>query len=1220
MAFDFGLVKKVYDVLAPEHWNKIIKARANDLNPLAGGIAANEDLIRALRQAWISAAQQVFGAVAAQSGSPEWRAERAAIAHSTGVIDQRLKQIRDASFDRGKAPEPSPIDGFLDDVLNGVPEYVLARDLALSERLTREFAATLQSVMGWDTPVSELYGIAAGSGRRFGELVFAAFAEIVKHPAQHQESAAAFQVAQESMTRGVVRETLSTAQAIEQKIDRIEERLGSTAAPPTFEWPLAQSFVQHIEEKSEGFTGRELLQQRVLDWLGAAKAEQVMLIAAPFGVGKSAFMAHLCRTLAGRGMKTAVHFCRFDAQDTLEPGKIVRSLAAQFAADVQAYRDALAAGSEAQRALAAADTDARTAWSRGVVDLLMRLADLKPDQPHVVLIDGLDESLELHNAQAGGKGSLLDLVLMASASRLPPWVRVIISSREVPQLGGRTDSFKRIDMLGNHGLENREDLVQYVRSRCRHERVQQLLQQASREEHEFVQRLADLCEGKFLLAQYLMNEAQKSDFDAAALDRLLRRSRDIPGMDAFYESVFDRRVSDNAKLDPARVAAVLGVVVVALDPLPEAAIADVLADARITAGDVRAVVDALGGLLKSDGQGGITFDHFSIEQWLDPTKEEGQRNGRAKAGAHAIDRPASTERLQVHCQRFAEAADPLAAAKSFAGYLQRRGVVHLLDRDALPSALSLLVALQARGQRAPAAKGRLAETLRALEAQLIDAIDQRLDAIDEGDAAPADALRQLAPQHLARLLQTRDYETGKFQPVIRTLVQFHPQAWPGIGRRLLEHDDDDLVLRADIGVAQARAWHSSSERAREHLLGDIEAMAHDAQDDGRREIAGYALKHICQRIHGGAWWRDVAGTLKALAGRYARSETSVDRMVAGEMLLSLAMQGEPVMQWFAPDPALDAFWDPSWPNLRADIAAIRAAVPAGAPPAGAEMEQAVASCAEHDALAQRLTDRLLADALFTASDSSPGLSRLHGIVASMAEQQCDKAVLDAALPDIEAIVDDPQQRELVFDLVCRLMLHPLWDVTESASNLVADLIKRQGRSNRWWLIERLLASDAALWRLRYGAVDAAYTAGAVDGCAKFKQALLQVGRDAHCRVRGICADDFRAWVLYADAPARRAILRDPEIVALLRCWLEEADDTWLLEYLHLLTHELAHGRLRDPAALKALLPEKLSRFLAPDGARAFYDLSGDEFLARIEAQRRAEWQALRGVRPSAAGS
>lgn len=52
--------------------------------------------------------------------------------------------------------------------------------------------------------------------------------------------------------------------------------------------------------------------------------------------------------------------------------------------------------------------------------------------------------------------------------------------------------------------------------------------------------------------------------------------------------------------------------------------------------------------------------------------------------------------------------------------------------------------------------------------------------------------------------------------------------------------------------------------------------------------------------------------LQGLAHAYAISASATERMVAGEMLLALALQGEPVTDWWAQDAACTAFCNPYW--------------------------------------------------------------------------------------------------------------------------------------------------------------------------------------------------------------------------------------------------------------------------------------------------------------------
>jgi hypothetical protein len=1008
----------------------------------------------------------------------------------------------------------------------------------------------------------------------------------------------------------------SIKQMLQTIIDMLSQARG--ASEVAFTWPKARDFSAFLANHGKSFTGRAGLKALVLDWLRdpGSDAKQAMLILAPFGVGKSAFMAHLVQSLPGEGMRVVMHFCRFDEQDTLQPGKIIRSLAAQFKDLLPAYKAAVEADPEIQKALSGAESDPMQAWNLAVVDPLVASGPPEERQPLVLLIDGLDESLELHNAGAEQGGSLLDMILKGTASRLPPWIRIVTSSREVPQFGAQVQRFKQVHMLEGPGQDNRQDLESFIRVRAQGGRLQQLLRDAEMDEDGFVKSLCDLCDGKFLLAHYLTDDALAPDFDSEDLAAVLRRSREIPGMDAYYEWVFAKRVQ-RAQVHKSKTKAVLGQVAVALAPLPEKAIADVLRDESVSEEDVSRVVAALGGLLRYDEHAGVTFDHLSIEQWLDKSRPEGQtRTGHAKAGEFAIERDEAMSRLQAHCKRMTGQPYPLLVGRGIARYLGKYGVVHLVESGEVAGALSLLMALPLHATASPRSRGAPPPPPppRRLETCVLDAIRRTLQAFDAGDAGALETLNKLDARHLHRLLKSRDYETGKYQPILRTLMQFKPKDWPDIKAQCLEDLADDLVFRNDIGVAYAEAWYSSSGEDKRRLLDVIVTMACDEGKADEREMAGYALKQICQKIDPRPWWSEIESTVRELAARYALSNDAVDRMVAGEMLLALALQGVPVRDWFAGCEGEKRFWQPYWPNLRMDIEAI--CVHSGAAlswpePVPAEVQNSLGAAQAQRDRAAALAQQFEKHPLFAESAPAPNLWRLHWAVGSLEDQQCDKVGLDESLEALVELLDRPQSRQTIFDAISRLMLHPSWDLTESGASLVAHLIKRKGRSHGpWWLITDLLKSDPTHWRLLYGAVDAAYNVGGVDGYQMFRQALVQVGHVPQCRVRGICADDLRMWVKQSAISKKREILADPEIRKLLQCWLETADDTWLLEYLHLLFNELWTGKDGEADLLAGLMPAKLSPYLRSDGGRPFYEQSADEFLAAIEAQRQAEWQAL----------
>jgi hypothetical protein len=581
-----------------------------------------------------------------------------------------------------------------------------------------------------------------------------------------------------------------------------------------------------------------------------------------------------------------------------------------------------------------------------------------------------------------------------------------------------------------------------------------------------------------------------------------------------------------------------------------------------------------------------------------------------KAGDLAIDRKASVARLQRHCLERARAARPVDEDDEFADYLGAHGVGHLVDAGETPIALALLMAPRPQ----PRGPALVRPPSRRHEVRIIDAIDGALRSIDSSQGSPAASAAMLArldPSHLSSLLAHRDYETGKYRPVIRALIQFHPQAWSRVAPQVVAADD--IVARNDIGVAHAEAWHAGEGAEREDRFAQIVGLARsDNADD--REIAGYALKHIAQKLEPGPgpWWQDLGtDVFRDLVAGYACSGNAIDRMVGGEIMLALTLQGVDVTTWLDGREGQGRFWQPPWANQRVDVVSIHAhgsGVLRWAGPRPADLEGSFAS-----ALAQR-DEAIALGAAFGrhaqfSSDARPSLQRLSWAVGAIAErahvqfgdQQCDKVALDETLDELVELVDQPESRDLVYKVIRRLMLHPLWDLTETGSSLVADLVKRKGRTNGpWWIIDRLLDEKPVFWRLLYGGVDAAFNLGGVDRFAAFGRALAKVGTVAQCRVRGICADNLRMWLKRSTPQERRSILDDAGVRRALRCWVETADDEWLLEYVHLIFRESV-----PPDLVHDLLVEPRSPYLdvAPGGA--FHQLTPDEFRDAIERLRQA---------------
>ena len=155
----------------------------------------------------------------------------------------------------------------------------------------------------------------------------------------------------------------------------------------------------------------------VEEWLSSP--HRVLWITGEAGVGKSAMAAWLCDNLPEIA---AYHFCRFGNSDRVDPRQALFSLAYQLSTQIPVYQERLNASPLDSSRI---EPNLPTVFDRLFVNLLDDAVPLA-NQPHVLLIDALDE------ATRNGRNELAALI-GEEFHRLPPWLRVIVTSRPYEQ-------------------------------------------------------------------------------------------------------------------------------------------------------------------------------------------------------------------------------------------------------------------------------------------------------------------------------------------------------------------------------------------------------------------------------------------------------------------------------------------------------------------------------------------------------------------------------------------------------------------------------------------------------------------------------------------------------------------------------------------------------------------------------------------------------------------
>ena len=237
------------------------------------------------------------------------------------------------------------------------------------------------------------------------------------------------------------------AQAESEQQDR---QNGIHASRSDWNWPGAWDFAPYRKERRQGFVGRRWLLERVRAWAADPEARQALLIGADFGVGKTAFLAQLLDQEAqiasaletptateidplqntGPGLPVlAQHFCRWEENAYLSPGRFVQSLAAQLKEELPAYRKLLEAddASQLRNSLDQAEAEPLLAFQQGVVAPLARIP--APATQRLLVVDALDEALD-YRPGAGGSTRFTIVDLLAKEARnLPSWLRLLATSQ-----------------------------------------------------------------------------------------------------------------------------------------------------------------------------------------------------------------------------------------------------------------------------------------------------------------------------------------------------------------------------------------------------------------------------------------------------------------------------------------------------------------------------------------------------------------------------------------------------------------------------------------------------------------------------------------------------------------------------------------------------------------------------------------------------------------------
>ncbi|MFZ9754343.1 MAG: WD40 repeat domain-containing protein, partial [Cyanobium sp.] len=446
----------------------------------------------------------------------------------------------------------------------------------------------------------------------------------------------------------------------------------------------ALDFSSYRQERGQGFHGRQWLFENVQQWALAPNGSRALLITADFGVGKTAFLSALIDApRAGIPPVLAQHFCRTGFADTLSVGRFVTSLAEQLAEALPAYRALLADANDEQanerrQKLREANKEPKAAFEQAVLHPLNKIP--APSKAQLLVVDALEEALDPRGASLSQERGLTIVQLLADyASRLPPWLKVLATSRNrrdvVDCLRG---GFFGLEVIDAEAQSNQDDIHAYVKDRCALPPLAQILETVGLEADELAAVITAKCGGKFLYAVNLLKEILLGN-------RTISTRKDLAalpqGMDDFYREAFACRFPDRNDYSP--VMHLLALLCVQEEPLGFRELAAIL---KVSEEAISLWIEPLEDLLRlqfsleqnsvscTEDDWLISFDHISLEQWL--TERSGGPFRRPRAGRFGVDREVAA--AQIHTWALAEVAANRAHTSP---YLVRHLASHLRDEE-----------------------------------------------------------------------------------------------------------------------------------------------------------------------------------------------------------------------------------------------------------------------------------------------------------------------------------------------------------------------------------------------------------------------------------------------------------------------------------------------------------------------------------------------------------
>ena len=211
-------------------------------------------------------------------------------------------------------------------------------------------------------------------------------------------------------------------------------------------WPSSSSQVLHHRRtdyffsqnlSNPRFVGREWVFRQMEQDIFTARNVRGVLLVADLGWGKSAIMKRLISSPSSSAIIheniIGYHFCKYNDKSTRNGKKFVKVLVRSFGKKIVEFQEIIDQDQLIKGKLEFnCATNPDDCFKTTIVEALKKLDAFKRKNSFIV-IDALDECLEKEERHT----SIIPTILHSHVSDLPPWVKLIVSSRNQPLITGK---------------------------------------------------------------------------------------------------------------------------------------------------------------------------------------------------------------------------------------------------------------------------------------------------------------------------------------------------------------------------------------------------------------------------------------------------------------------------------------------------------------------------------------------------------------------------------------------------------------------------------------------------------------------------------------------------------------------------------------------------------------------------------------------------------------